>query len=506
MSVSEAYDVIIVGGGSAGFAAALEAERHKRRVLMLNAGLPMGGTCVNVGCVPSKYLIHQAWLYHVRNGSDGAFSFVFGEDASCCGRSSVEGASVHVGLGQASSQRQDGRAPQAWMRSLQAGRKQLVESLRKAKYEHVLERLRNTTCLPVRARFVDAHTVETEDGKRWQAPIVIVATGASPQVPPLRGLERVPYHTSQSLLELEEVPRHLIVLGAGFVGLELAQAYRRLGASVTVVDIAEKQLLGLSEEATEVLVGALTAEGIRFLLGMRVEEVCLSDNGEILLEGRYQGRQEVVRGTHLLVATGRKPNTEGLNLEAAGIATLPSGHIRVNEYLQTSQPHIYAVGDCNQLAPLVYTAAYEGKVAVRNAFTCCDAERIAVNYDALPVVVFTDPQVAWCGLTRIPPEKQDEYDEVVLTPSDIPACVVRGTTRGILRLIRHRRTDRLVGAELVMAHAGEVIGYVALAIRFGLTVSQLRDTLLPYLTFSEAIRLGSIAFQEDVGRLSCCAF
>ncbi len=475
------YDLIIIGGGSAGVAVALEADRRGKRTLLLNAGLPTGGTCVNVGCVPSKYLLYRADMWSTYR--------------EVCNELSDMGVNAVF----------DGKIPDRLICAIQEGRRRLVDSLRRNKYENVLRDLSNVTYLPLRARFIDAYTVETEDGKRWRAPCIIIATGASPCVPPIPGLEDVPFYTSQTIMELNEVPRHLIVLGAGFVGLEMAQVYRRLGAAVTVVDILEERLLGLSERATSVLVEALATEGINFKLGMRVEGVRSQKSGEIEVTGTYRGRSESLSGTHLLVATGRKPNTEGLNLDAAGVETLSSGHIRVNEYLQTSQPHIYAVGDCNNLPPLVYTAAFEGKVAVQNAFACCDTERTSVDYSYLPVVVFTDPQVAWCGLTQVPPGKQDEYEDTILDASDIPACVVRGHKPGFIRIIRHRGTDCLAGAELVMENAGEVIGYVAMAIRFGLKVSQLREVLFPYLTFSEAFRLGLISFERDVRKLTCCA-
>ncbi len=296
-------------------------------------------------------------------------------------------------------------------------------------------------------------------------------------------------------MQKTELPAHLIIIGAGYIGLELGQAYRRLGTRVSIVE--QQAQLGVPQRSSPVLQQALETEGIEFFLLSKVQRVTYHD-GEFTIAFEHNGKNQVLRGSHLLVATGRKPNTEKLALENAGIATLPSGHIQVNEFLQTSRPHIYAAGDCINTPPLVYTAAYEGKVAVDNIV---QPGSVRADYTGLLFVVFTDPQVAYCGTL----ETNEHVEASELSMDEVPACLASQQTVGFIRLLRDRRTDLLIGAEIVGPHAGETIIPISIAIRQQIPLRAIRDGFFPYLTYGEAFKLAAIAFEKDIHQLSCCA-
>ena len=454
---SERYDLIIIGGGSAGFSAAIRANEKGLKTLIINGGLPIGGTCVNVGCVPSKFLVHTARkIYIARQLAQ----------------------SVNISL-----------------QDIVTRMNELVSDLRKRKYIDVLETLENVDYHEGKVQFVDSHTVECECGQRWEAEHFIIATGSRLSVPHIEGLDRVPFDTSQTIMQKTEIPIHLIIIGAGYIGLELGQAYKRLGANVSILE--QRNRLGVPEKSGSVLRQKLESEGIKFYLSARIRKVQY-DKGIFDVEYEQNGKVKRLEGTTLLVATGRKPNTDNLSLDRAGVETIPSGHIKVNEYLQTTQHHIYAVGDCINTPALVYTAAYEGKVAVDNI---AKYGSIKADYTGLPFVVFTEPQVAYCG--RL--EENENVEEVQLSMEEVPACLVSEETNGFIRLLRDKNTDLLVGAEVVSSMAGEVIIPISLAIKYKITVKQITDTMFPYLTYGESFKLGALSFEKDIKQLSCCA-
>lgn len=209
---------------------------------------------------------------------------------------------------------------------------------------------------------------------------------------------------------------------------------------------------------------------------------------------------------HIVVATGTTPNIKNMGLEQIEISLQKSGHIIVNDYLQTNVPHIYAAGDCNQNPPFVYTAAYEGNLAVSNMKACCEDEFVKTDYTGMPWVIFTDPQVAGAGMDEAEAEKKNIPFEVSTVPlSEVPRYVAALDTRGFIKLIRNKETDKLIGARIVAPDAGELIMEASLAIKFGITVSELKNFFHPYLTASEGIKLAAITFGKDVTKLSCCA-
>ena len=465
----EQFDLIIIGGGSAAFSAAIEANKSQLNTLLVNGGLPLGGTCVNVGCVPSKFLIRAA--ESARHASHSPFEGI-----------SPKGAEINF-------------------QKIIQQKKQLVSDMQQEKYVDLLEGLESVKVVEGLAKFKDKNAVLVDD-EEFKGQKVIVATGSTTAIPPIEGLEEVPYLVNDTLFDLEEQPESMIVIGGGYIGLEIAQAYHRLGTEVTVVEMKDRILSTETKDITDELTKYLSKEGIDILTGVSVNRV-QKEGGKVSVEFEKESQKPTVEATHLTVATGRKTNTEGLALENAGIETGRKGYIKVNEKLETSIPGVYAIGDVNTFPQFVYTAAYEGGIAVRNAFQ--DSEQ-KVNYSALPWVVFTDPQVAGVGMDETEAEKKNiPYETTVLPLDEVPRSIAALDTRGFIKLIRNPETDLLLGARIVAPEGSELTMEISLAIKYGITVSELVSALHPYLTLTEGVKLAAMSFTTDVKKMSCCA-
>jgi mercuric reductase len=282
-------------------------------------------------------------------------------------------------------------------------------------------------------------------------------------------------------------------------------AYNRFGIKIRIIEFTDRVIRTQTPDISSELEKHMKAEGIEFYPNYRIDKL-EKDGSKIIIKGKNvkTGKDfEFTEPGKILVATGTKPNTEHLGLEKIGIATSPNGHIIVNDYMQTSVQDIYAAGDCNQNPPFVYTAAYEGNLAIQNAFT---GEIIKADYTGMPWVIFTDPQIAGAGMDEAEAEKKNISFEISkIDLSDVPRYAAALDTRGFIKLIRHAETDKLLGARIIAPDAGELIMEASLAIKFGITVTELKNSFHPYLTASEGIKLAAIAFGKDVATLSCCA-
>ncbi|NIA29911.1 MAG: mercury(II) reductase [Actinobacteria bacterium] len=462
------FDLIIVGGGSAAFAAAIKASELEKSVLMINDGLPIGGTCVNVGCVPSKTLIRTAEAFHNtrQTNFDG-----------------IETGTSHLDF-----------------KTVIRQKRELVTNLRQKKYVNVISDDPNVTVLKGRAKLLDQNTVQV-NGKKRTAQVILLATGSSTFVPDIPGLRESFYYTNDTLYELEELPEHLIVLGGRYIALENGQLFARLGSKVTVLQRSPRILPTEQADVTDQLTEYLTAEGVDVKTGVKIFSV--ENNGAVNVRIKTGDREETVRGTHLFVATGRKGNTEKLGMENVGIETFGNGFIKTDDYLRTNAPNVFAAGDVVGENLFVYSAAYEGALAVENAFS----ETLRLKEETpLPWVVFTDPQVAGVGKDEAGAEAAGiEFDVSVLQLSDVPRALAARNTKGFIKLIRNKTDDTLVGARILASEGSEMLMEVALAIKYKIPVRELRQMLHPYLTLSEGIKLAAITFDKDVAKLSCCA-
>lgn len=466
---SDEFDLVVIGGGSAGFAGAIKAADLGARVAIAEGGT-LGGTCVNVGCVPSKTLIRAAEAQHRR---------------------------AHHGF--AGIPVTDGRPD--WP-AVRAEKDVLVAELREAKYWNVLHSYPSITLFEERATLAPDRQVRLSGGRALRAGKLLVATGSSPWAPPIPGLVEAGFLDNASAMALELLPESLIVIGASAVGLELAQLFARLGVRVTVLEALPRVAPAEDADIGNALGDLLRAEGLALHVGVQVEQVSHGPSGyNVSFHG--DGASRTIRGEQLLVATGRRANTGGFGLDAVGVTAGKQGAIGVNEFLQTTNPDIYAAGDVIGDPMFVYVAAYGGALAAENAL---NGKPRRYDLTALPKVTFTDPAVASVGLTEDQARAQGIEPLVSKLPLEhVPRALVARDTRGFVKLVAAAATRKLVGAHILAAEAGEMITEPALAIKLGLTLDDLISTFHPYLTLSEGIKLAAQAFTTDVAKLSCCA-
>ncbi len=464
------YDLIIIGGGSAAFSAAIKAEESGKKTLMINDGLDLGGTCVNVGCVPSKYLVRA------------------GETAHKASHSNFQGirpTGAEIDFAQ-----------------IIRDKKKLVSAMQQKKYMDVVSDFRNLTLLKGRAKFKNNNTVTVNGKKDYRGEKILIATGARTSIPDIKGLHSVNYLTNISLFNLEKQPGSMIILGGGYIALEIAQAYHRLGTKVTVLQRSKHILSKLTPDVSEELKLHLQNEGIDIHTGIFFDEI-KEEGQRIKVFVSTNDEQKVFEAEKLVVATGIKPNTDNLGIENTDVVLNHLGQVIVNERLETGSEHVFAAGDVANTPAYVYTAAHEGKIAVENAFSFTKKQ---VDYSSLPWVVFTDPQVAGVGMDETEAAKHAlPYETSTLQLKDIPGAIAANDTRGFIKLIRNKHTDRLLGARVVAPGGGELVQLLGFAIRKGITVKELAEELYPYLTLSEGIKLAAISFGKDVSKLSCCA-
>jgi mercuric reductase len=460
--------IAVIGSGGAAMAAALKAAENGAEVTLIERGV-IGGTCVNVGCVPSKIFIRAAHVAHLRRKSP----FDAGVTAA---RPAID---------------------RTRLLAQQQGR---VDELRHAKYEDILADNPAITVLKGEARFKDGNTliVRLTEGSEREVSFdrCLIATGAKPAIPAIPGLEDTPYWTSTEALESPAIPQRLAVIGSSVVAVELAQAFARLGSQVTL--LARHTLLFREDPAIgAALTAAFRVEGIEVLTQTQASAVSHAD-GEFVLATNHGE----LRANELLIATGRSPNTRAMGLEHAGVKLGPQGTIVIDDHMRTSAPDIYAAGDCTNQPQFVYVAAAGGTRAAVNM----TGGEATLDLTAMPAVAFTDPQVATVGLSETQAQlKGIATDSRTLTLANVPRALANFDTRGFIKMVAEAETGRLLGVQAVADQAGELIQTAALAIHLRMSVRDLADQLFPYLTMVEGLKLAAQTFSKDVKQLSCCA-
>ncbi|NOX76883.1 MAG: mercury(II) reductase [Gammaproteobacteria bacterium] len=460
--------IAIVGTGSGAFAAAIKAVEEGARVTLIEGGDVIGGTCVNIGCVPSKILIRGAHIAHLQ------------------GHHAVAGVPFNT--------------PEIDRPAMVAQQQAWVGKLRHSKYESILDNNPGITLLRGMAALQDAGTlrVTLTDGSEQvvQADRILLAVGASAAIPDITGLADTPFWTSTEALVAETIPQHLIVLGGSVIALELAQAFRHLGADVTVV--ARSTLL--SKEDPDIganLQKIFADEGINVVLN--TSPTAVNHDGQQFMLATTTGE---LRGDQLLVATGRQPNTAALALNKVGVETDARGAIIIDDHMRTTVKNIYAAGDCTNQPQFVYVAAAAGTRAARNM----TGDDVALDLSVMPAVVFTNPQVGTVGLNVQQAERQGlVVDSRTLALENVPRALANMDTRGFIKLVVEKDSGRMIGCQVLAAEGGEMIQTAALAIRNRMTVQTLADQLFPYLTMVEGLKLCAQTFNKDVTQLSCCA-
>lgn len=460
--------VAIIGTGGAAMACALKAAERGAEVTVIERGV-LGGTCVNIGCVPSKIMIRAAHIAHLRRESP-----------------------FDAGISQ--------QAPMIRRPQLLTQQQARVEELRQSKYAHVLESNPAITLLRGEARFKNANTLVMRSAGGTEQELAfdrcLIAAGASPTIPPIPGLADSPFWTSTEALASDRIPTRLTIIGSSVVAVELAQAYARLGSRVTI--LARSTLLARENPAIgETITEAFRAEGIDVRTNSEASRVEYADSKFVLTTEQGQ-----VFAEQLLIATGRTPNTEALNLSAADVSVNQNGAVVIDNRMRSTVANIYAAGDCTDQPALVYVAAAAG---TRAAINMTDGDAV-LDLSAMPAVIFTDPQIASVGLSEAAAKSQGiEVDTRTLTLDNVPRALVNFDTRGFIKLVAEADAGRLLGVQAVAAEAGEIIQTAATAIGAGFTVHDLANQLFPYLTMVEGLKLAAQTFSKDVSRLSCCA-
>lgn len=461
------YDLVVVGSGGAGFAAAIAARSRGLKVLMIEQGT-VGGTCVNVGCIPSKALLAAAEARHV-----ALVGHRFPGISSEAGPVDME--------------------------ALIAGKAEIVDSLRQEKYLD-LALSYGWEIRRGHARFVDGPALDV-GGERIEAEHYLVATGASPWIPPVPGLDGGPYLTSTSALELDRLPQSLIVTGGNYVGLELGQLFARLGSQVTLVEALPRLAPAEEPEISAGIAEILAAEGIEVVTNAPLSSVSWEEGQPRVRVGG--GAEREIGADQLLMATGRRPNTANLGLEEIGVEVGSRGEVLVDAHLRTTVPRVWAAGDVTGAPQFVYVAGAHGTAVVENAFFSGSRE---MDYRHLPRVTFTSPAIAAVGMTD-----QEAVDSgiqctcSVLPLAYVPRAIVNRDTHGLVKIVADATSRRVLGVHILAEGAGDMVLAATYALDAGMTVDQLATTWCPYLTMAEGIKLAAQAFDRDVSKLSCCA-
>ena len=449
----ETFDIAIIGGGSGGLSVAAGAAQLGAKVVLIEKS-KMGGDCLNYGCVPSKALIAAA-------------------DAAQTIRTAVQ-----FGV--------NGHEPAIDFSKVTAHVHGVIASI--APHDSV-ERFQKLGCTVIEAaaKFVSPTELEA-GGRRIAARRFVVATGSEPFVPPIPGIKDVKTFTNETIFDLTEAPGHLIVIGGGPIGIEMAQAHRRLGCKVTVIE-AFSIMPKDDPEAVAVVRARLIDEGVTLIEGAKVEGVSQAGNG-IAVGINSGGKPETVTGTHLLAAAGRRPRVNDLGLDAAGVTFSPKG-IEVDARLRSSNKRIFAIGDVAGGYQFTHMASYHAGIVVRNALFNLPAK---VDYRAVPWVTYTDPELAQVGMTQAEAQKSDagaKATKWALTEND--RAQAERATAGFIKVVTSGR-GRIIGATIVGRHAGELILPWVLAVQKSMTMRDMTGIIAPYPTLSEISKRAAGAY------------
>lgn len=473
----ESYDLVILGSGSTAFAAAIRAaELGKTAVMTENRTL--GGTCVNRGCLPSKNLIEAARIY--REATQPRYP-------------GLRSGGMEIDF-----------------RELIRQKDEVIHDYRDKKYQSIITDADRIKVYAGHAAFIAPDTVEV-DGRRLTGNHFLIATGSRPVVPPIEGLEEVPYLTSDLLtsdepLELWDLPRSLVIVGGGYIALELGQMFQRFGTEVTILERSDRILPGYEPEVSAVLTEILRDEGVNIVTSTAVKKVEHQGNSVTVI-GENNGGEERFERERVLIAAGRRANTDDIGLDHVGVRTDGDDFVVVDEHLRTSVPNIWAAGDVigrhtgSQAATPV--GAHDGVIAAANALS---GENRRVDHTVIPRTIFTDPQVAVVGLT----EEETIQGGFRCNCGTVPMRIVPRAgavrdPRGLIKMVLDWKTKRVLGVSMVGRDAGEVIHEAAMALRFKATVYDFIDMVHVYPTMAEALKIAALSFFKDVERLSCCA-
>jgi len=452
------YNVIVIGAGTAGLVTAAGTAGLGGRVALIERNL-MGGDCLNFGCVPSKALISSARLIQQIR------------DAEKWGLDRQEPQFVFENI----------------FERMRARRAKIAPNDSQERFESL-----GVDVFRGEARFVSPYEVEVA-GQKLRAKNFVIATGSRAVIPKIEGIKSVPYFTNETIFDdLKEKPESMIVLGGGPIGCELAQTFQRLDVDVTIFQRGDKLLPREDRDVAEFVERRLINEGVRVIKNADVRAVATSDTGKVALQLLDRRSGQLAEPTFfadvLLVAVGRRPNLRGLDLKAVGI-DVTEREMRVNDYLQTSQRHIYAVGDV--IGPFLFThmADAQARVVVRNILVPFQFLRQKMDYSVVPWCTYMDPEVAHVGLGEKEAKEQNiDYDLFVVPLEDIDRAVVESEDAGFAKILTGKGSDKILGATIIVPHAGDLLHEFVLAMKAGIGLGTIASTIHAYPTFAELAR------------------
>jgi mercuric reductase len=446
--VNDRFDLVVLGGGSAARDAAMMAMRDYDARVALVERERWGGSCPNVACSPTKAYLVAAELAHDVN-----------RRAPVLG---IETGPARVDLARV----------REWKESLKKSQEQWVRDLEKSGF----------TAVTGQATFTGPKTLRVGE-RELDADRILIATGSRTAVPPVEGIDEIDWLDHISALDLDEVPRSLLVVGGGAVGLEFGQAFARFGAQVRIVDGAERIAPLADGEASATLAGALQAEGIELATNVFVQRLRQEADEVVATIAPRDGSEPYERRAHrVLLASGRVPNVEELDLEAAGVETTKSG-ITVDERLRTSAPGIWAAGDVTAVAQFTPIAQYQARVAVADMF---GEDAAAADYSVLPTVIFTDPELGSVGLTEA--QARESHDVGVVRNQRAKRFQFVGEEHGLFKIVFDRDSRKVLGLHVVSRSAGEIVQGFSLGLRLGATVDDLAMMHHVFPTFGEGVK------------------
>jgi len=445
------YNLVVIGAGTAGLVCAAGAAGLGAKVALIERHL-MGGDCLNVGCVPSKAVIRAA----------RAAAAV--RDAGELGVHVPDGVTIDFG---------------AAMKRMRRLRADIAPNDSAKRFSEL-----GVDVFIGEGRFVDAHTVEVV-GERLTFKKAVIATGARAAAPPIDGLDQVRYLTNETVFSLTELPRRLAVIGAGPIGCEMAQSFARFGSDVLLVENAHGILPREDADASGIVLAAMQKDGVKLLCCGKRMKLSKAESGKIRLAVDSHGKSYDELVDQLLVAVGRAPNVENLGLQAAGVAFTQKG-VQVNDRLQTTQPDIYAAGDVCSPYQFTHAADFMARIVIRNALFF---GRSGTNALTIPWCTYTEPEIAHVGLYEKQAREQGiDIDTFTRELREVDRAILEGRTNGLVRVHVRRGTDKIVGATIVAANAGDMISEITLAMTHKLGLAHIANTIHPYPTQAEAIR------------------
>ena len=463
------YDLIIVGGGAGAFAAAIKANELNAKTAMINKGLPLGGTCVNVGCVPSKTLLYAGEVLHLAE------------------HHGIPGIELEV--------------KNFNFQKVVADELALVEKMRQEKYEGVLKNLENVKLIEGRAKFVSETEVEV-NGERLTADKFIIASGSTANVPPIEGIKEAGYITHIEALKLDRQPKELVVIGGGVLALEFAQLFTRFGIKVTMLHRSDAIFRAGDKDWVKRLIEVFSKEGIVVKTNAPIKSDRKEGNKKVITY-EIDGKQEKISCDEILLAAGKTANTGGLGLEQAKVEVSSGKSIIVNENFQTKNPNVFAVGDVAALPlRLETTAGREGTLAAENALK--NTKNI-IDYDTVPYTIFTDPQLAGVGLTEDEQMKRMKTCACrTVSFEHVPKAAILRRTEGLISMSIHPETSEIMGVHILSPLASELIAEAMMLVKNKNTIDDVINSLPMFPTLSEAIKLVAVSFRKDISKLSCC--